>query len=77
MNIRELQVRQGKSWTTTYTTDNETDIFKSLSNDLIAKKLCNCTYIRSIKRIQNYNGTITIIVTYDNETRSIYTIQDH
>lgn len=49
-------------------------IFSELASDLIAKKINHCRYIRSVKRVDNYDGTMDIIVTYDNSTRSVYTV---
>lgn len=73
---RIAQVRHGNTWSDTFSDYNETDVYKSLSRDLIAKKINQCRYIKSIKRIQNYNGFITIIVAYDNNTRSVYTVKE-
>lgn len=50
------------------------EIYKRLSNDLIAKKICQCRYIKSIKRRNNYDGTCEITVTYNNNVRNIYTV---
>lgn len=52
--------------TTGYTVTDEQDIYKSLANDLIEKKMNNCSYIKSITRVNNYNGTQTITVKYNN-----------
>lgn len=49
-------------------------IYSSLVYDLINKKIHKASYIRSIKRVSNYDGTQDIIVTYDNNVRRIYTI---
>lgn len=49
-------------------------IYSSLVYDLINKKIHKASYIRSIKRVCNYDGTQDIIVTYDNNVRRIYTI---
>lgn len=73
---RIAQTKTGKTWANTYIDTCPETVYKSLSHDLIAKKINACTYIKSIKRIQNYNGTNTIIVLYDNNTRSIYTIDN-
>ncbi len=53
-------------------TDEE--IYMRLCSELVAKKVNNCRYIKSIKRRNNYDGTQEITVTYDNEVRYIYTI---
>lgn len=52
------------------------EIYTDLSRDLIAKKLCKCTYINSITRCNLYDGFIKITVTYNNNVRAIYTIKE-
>ena len=73
---RIAQKKENNNWINCYETYNETEIYKSLCNDLIAKKINACRYIKSIKRIQNYDSTIKIIVSYDNNTRSVYRIKE-
>lgn len=73
---RIMEKKTGKGYETTYETSIPELVYESLAKDLISKKICACTWIKSIKRIQNYNGTITIIVNYNNNTRSVYTIND-
>ena len=67
-------------WTTTWECENDAQVYADLTHELIAKKLEHCTYIRSITRKQNYNGTKTITISYTSECgggRRIYTIEDH
>ena len=73
---RIAQKKDGKTWVNTYVDNDIASVYKSLSHDLIAKKINACTYIKSIKRIQNDDGTNTIIVTYEYNTRSVYTIDN-
>lgn len=73
---RIAEKKENNAWIKCYETFNETEIYKSLCTDLIAKKINQCRYIKTIKRIQNYDGTITIIVNYDNNTRSVYRIKE-
>ena len=73
---RIAEKKENNTWNKCYETFNETEIYKSLCNDLIAKKINQCRYIKTIKRIQNYDSTITIIVSYDNNTRSVYRIKE-
>lgn len=72
---REFQIRSGNKWHTTHETTDPAEVYEFLAHDLIAKKINACTYIRSIKRTNNYDGTLTITVTYDSATRNIYTIK--
>lgn len=68
--------RNGKYVPEQYVEQNGEEVYRYLANDLIAKKLNQCTYIRSIKRRNNYDGTQTVTVTYDNDVRAIYTVED-
>ena len=72
-----VEVKNGKKYEITNTCNDVTEVYKSLANDMISKKLNNCTYIRSIKRIPLYNGFDKITVSYDNDVRRIYTIESH
>lgn len=58
----------------TVITDKAT-IHESLMKELIAKKLHQCRWIKSIRDSCNYDGTRDITVTYDNGFRSVYTVE--
>ena len=73
---KKVEVKENNKYTESFTTYDQLEVYRSLSQDLISKKLCNCSYIKSIRRVNNYNGTVKIIVTYDNECRSTYTIEE-
>lgn len=81
MNIMEsMKVENLKNggWYINYETFKADVVHESLMHDLISKKLEGCSEIKSIRRRQNYNGTITIIVTYKGgTTRRVYTVKDH
>ena len=68
---RITQKKTGKTWINTYIDTCPDTVYKSLSCDLIAKKINQARYIKSIKRIQHYTH-VEIIVTYDNNVRSLY-----
>lgn len=73
-----VEIKNNGKWEQTKTEQFSAEVvYQSLANDLIAKKLNNCTYIKSIKRTQLYNGFERITVTYDNDVRRIYTIESH
>lgn len=63
-------------WIVTFAENNETNIYKSLSADIVAKKINNCQYIKSIKRVQRYTH-VEITVLYDNNTKSVYYLPAH
>lgn len=71
-----IEIKNGKKWVKDTVFTDETLVYKYLANDLISKKLNGCTYIKTIKRVPNYDGTQTIIVTFNNDTRSIYTVKN-
>ena len=73
---REFQIRVGKTWSTTLEDTDPASVYEFLTHDLIAKKLNACTYIKSIKRVNNYDGTQTITVTYDSATRNVYGVKN-
>ena len=51
-------------------------VYKHLAYDLLWKFMHKSPMYKRITRKTNYNGTQTIVVTYDNGVRSTYTIQD-
>lgn len=71
---RTIEIKQGKEYVATSRTEDKATVYKSLAEDLIAKKLENCGHIISIKRTQMYTYK-KIVVTYDNNTRAIYEIE--
>lgn len=71
-----VEIKEGRNWAASYTETNEAEIYKSLATDLINKKIHAAAYIKSIKRVPNYDGTQKITVTYDNDCRAVYTVAD-
>lgn len=71
-----VQEKQGRNYVDVHVCNNEKEVYKQLSHDLIAKKINCCTYIKSIKRVNNYDGTINVTVMYSNNVRRIYTVED-
>ncbi len=69
-----IEVKNGKTYEVTRVVEDRVEIYESLARDLISKKINACTYIKSIKRVQLYNGFEKITVNYDNNVRRIYTI---
>ena len=69
--VRIAQKKTGKTWVNTYIDNDAASVYKSLAIDLIAKKINQARYIKSIKRIQHYTH-VEIIVSYDSNVRSVY-----
>lgn len=68
-----FEKRAGREWVATWQSENPAEVYKRLAEALIAKKLCGCTWVKSIKRIQRYTH-IEIVVTYDNDGRDTFTL---
>ena len=70
-----FQEKQGRSYVPRYTSTNREHVYTKLAHEIVSKTLEKCSWIRSIKRRQLYNGFIEITVSYDNGFRSVYTIE--
>ena len=70
---RVIETKRGNKWEVTFTQTNETEILHSLASDLAAKYIGKASYVKRITRRNNYDGTQTYIVSYDNDTRATYT----
>ena len=70
-----IELKSGKTWIYYRTVTDPLEIYESLENDLVAKLIHKCTYIKRIKRDPLYTGYERITVTYDNDVRSIYTVK--
>ena len=73
---RVFEIKEGRNWRETYCCTEEAEVYRFLAEELIAKKINACTYIRSIKRTNLYNGFQKIVVSYDNGGRAIYTVKN-
>ena len=80
---RRTEVKKGKKWEAT---DSDpmvgAEVYRALAEDMMYKYIYKGSFIKSIKRKTNYDGTQTIIVTYDhngiatNDVRAIYHIRN-
>ena len=71
---REMQVKiDGKYETSAIDRDRER-VYKSLASDIAAKHIGKARYISRISRRNNYDGTQTYTVNYDNGTRAVYIV---
>lgn len=57
-----VYIKDGKNLKETYSTNDPLIIYQRLSNSLIAKKINCCKWIKSIKRINMYNGFQKILI---------------
>lgn len=74
--MRIAYKKDNNKWAVCFTENNETAVFKALAADLVAKKINQARYIKTIKRVQRYSH-VTITVTYDNNTKSVYYVPAH
>jgi hypothetical protein len=72
-----FEKKEGRSFIETWRTEKPAEVFERLTHVFVAKKLCACTWIKSIKRVHGYTGFDRIIVTYDHGGRDVYTIPSH
>lgn len=71
-----FEKKEGRKYIETWQSTDLAEVYKRLSNVLVSKKLCGCTWVKSIKRVQRYTH-VEIIVTYDNGGRDIFTVPTH
>jgi hypothetical protein len=75
-NIRRtVYTKEGRAWRETYSTTDEAEVYRSLAGDLEARYMAQARYIRRVERRNNYDGTETFSVYYDNAVKSIYRVR--
>jgi len=62
------------AWEKKFYTEDVFEVYKDLSNDLIHKKLHNCSYITRITDESNYDGTRTITAYYTDGVKGVYIV---
>ena len=75
INVTFYNKESNKYYIESYSNSEPGYVYKRLAEDLISKKLNQCTYIKSIRRQNLYNGYAEITVIYDNNVKAIYTIE--
>lgn len=71
-----VYIKDGKNYVETYSSTDPETIYKRLTSCLIAKKINCCKWIRSIKRVNLYNGYQKITVLQDNGVKDEYIVKD-
>ena len=71
-----VYIKDGKNYVETYATTDALIIYQRLTNSLIAKKINCCKWIKSITRVNLYNGYQKITVFENNGCKSEYIIKD-
>lgn len=67
--------KEGRTYTETWRSEDSARVYEDLAQELIAKKINECRYIKSIKRTNLFNGFQNIVVTYDHGGRRTYTVK--
>lgn len=79
--MREIKmtvyVKEGNKYNMSRYCTDKNAIHFALMQDLINKKVCNCSYIKRITRYSNYDGTQTLKVYYDNGVMCEYVVENH
>lgn len=70
----EIMVKTGNKYNTSAVWHDAELIYKELSHDLLAKYVYKAQYIKRIKDRNNYDGTRTVEVLYDNGVKRVYTV---
>ena len=71
-----VYIKENNTYMETYATTDPLTIYQRLTNTLIAKKINCCLWVKSIKRVNLYNGYQKIIVLENNGCKSEYIIKD-
>ena len=71
-----VYIKDGKKYVETYSTTDALVIYQRLTNALIAKKINACKWVKSIQRVNLYNGYQKITVFENNGCKSEYIIKD-
>lgn len=73
-----VEIHDGdRKWREGYVTSDPADVYHDLAYDLMNRHIFHASYIRSVRQTPRYDGTRTIVVTYDNNCRATYTIPSH
>ena len=72
---RAYERKEGRTWRETYRTEDETEVYKSLADELLALKVFKSPSYKSMRQHNNYDGTRTIII-YQEYGRSVYRVHE-
>ena len=76
MEKMTVYIKDSKNYIETYSSSDPETIYKRLTAELIAKKINCCKWVKSIKRVNLYNGYQKITVLQENGVKSEYIIKD-
>lgn len=70
---RAYERKEDGTYIETYRTENETEIYRDLANELLYLKVFKSPMYKSLRQQNNYDGTRTIII-YQDYGRSVYRV---
>lgn len=76
----QTQVKEGRNWVMRHDNDHPETVIRKLATELAAKYIGKSSYIKSIRRVNNHDGTQTYTVTYydsvsgRSDVRSVYIV---
>jgi hypothetical protein len=74
---RTVEKKIGGKWVKEeYAEMSGLEVYRALAEDLIYKHVYKSNYIKSIKRKNNFDGTQTIVITYDSGVRATYIVRN-
>lgn len=76
MEKMTVYIKEGRTYKESHTTTDAAIVYQRLTGDLIAKKINACTYIKSIKRVNLYNGYQKLTVYLDNGVKIEYIVKN-
>lgn len=72
--------KRGKNLVETFSSNDELYVYKRLADEMVAKKINCCRWIKSIKRENLYNGFQRITVVYNHgensDGRGVYIVRN-
>ena len=72
---RTMYAKNGRNWELLSYDNTAETVHKELLDNIVAKKMHGCSYIRSIKETCNYDGTRTFTVYFSNDVKAVYIVE--
>ena len=69
-------IKKNSKYAEIFRTDDQLTVYQQLTATLIAKKINNCNYIKSIKRENLYNGYQKITVLETDDVKKEFIVKD-
>ena len=74
---RTVETKKDGKWVQSdYIEQDGMEVYKHLAEDLTWKYVKGAAWVKRVKRTSNYDGSQKIVVTYSNDVRATYVIDD-